>query len=117
MNYINDNSIILGDFNEPSHLDWNDKAFGNKSVPAVVEWKISSFLYNNGFIDLIRFKYNCNIKYPMYTCDILRKETIINPPCRIDFIYTNIKFKELTNVYNIYSYLSDHLPIVAQLLL
>ena len=114
MKYINNNTIIMGDFNEPSHLDWNEKAVKSNIIPCSVKWYISNYLYKNNFIDIIRQKYKCNIQYPMNTCDVIRKENIINPPARIDFIYTNMIIK-IKTAYNIPLSLSDHLPVYVKI--
>lgn len=117
MKYKNENTFILGDFNEPSHLDWNKKAKKHNIVPCVVQWLTSSYLYYNNFKDLTRQKYKCNIKYPMNTCDVLRKENVINPPARIDFIYTNSIVDQIQKVYNIPISISDHLPVFIKIVL
>jgi exodeoxyribonuclease-3 len=116
---VNNNTIIFGDFNEPSHLDWTQKTFENKMVPAIVPWKISRLLAIHNFRDIIRIKYTDPVKYPMYTCDIIRKETQTNPACRIDLIYTNLPLVK-SNVVSakcVDSNLSDHLPVVVKLLI
>jgi exonuclease III len=116
MKHINNNTFILGDFNEPSHLDWNENAVKNNIVPCSVKWQISSYLHNNNFIDIVRKKYKCNIKYPMNTCDVIRKENIINPPVRIDFIYTNSILRKI-QACNITTHTSDHLPIFVKVVI
>jgi exonuclease III len=117
MKYSNKNTIIMGDFNEPSHLDWNKKAVKHNIIPCIVKWQSSSYLYYNNFIDIVRQKYKCNVRYPMNTCDVIRNENIINPPTRIDFIYTNTKLKEIQKVYNIPIKISDHLPVFVKIVL
>ena len=111
----NKNTFIMGDFNETSHLDWNEKAVKHGIVPCEVKWVISSYLSDNNFTDIIRKKYNCNIKYPMNTCDVIRKSNIKNAPARIDFIYTNAKIKHITKACTIPLDLSDHLPVFVKL--
>ncbi len=96
-------AVICGDFNELSHLD---------SLP----WKVSKKIYSKGFVDLVRtFKPDCD-KYPMYTCDVQRKESRGNPPVRIDMIYCRDvrprAVKYLTGLKLNGQYLSDHVPIL-----
>jgi len=97
--------IICGDFNEPSHLD--------QDIP----WKCSRELARRGFIDTIRDKHPDPRRFPMFTCDVQRKETETNPPLRIDFMYAKSKPKHVDYLRELKwkgQYLSDHLPIVAE---
>ena len=99
----NKNGIICGDFNELSHLD-------------SIEWKTSKKIYKKGFKDVVRYFYPDSKKYPLYTCDIQRKETKGNPPMRIDMIYfKGLKPKCVKYLYKLklkWYYLSDHIPIL-----
>lgn len=104
-NVLKEPTIIMGDFNEPSHLDW----------PVDLPWKLSSRLYKNNFHDIVREFYPNVKKYPMYTCDIERKETITNAPERIDFIYHNQYLKSRRVKYILGTHFSDHIPIFAEL--
>ena len=95
-----DKVIIVGDFNEPSHLDYE------------VGWKVSKTLYKHNFIDIVRYYYADASKYPLYSCDIERVENKVNIPVRVDMIYIyNVKPKDVKYIYK--SYLSDHIPILA----
>jgi exonuclease III len=109
---INSNNmptIVCGDFNEPSHLD-NSK----------VKWKVSSTMYDNHFIDIVRHYYPSYKKYPFYTCDLdtQKKDQPTNPPMRIDMIYFRDmdpkKFKYMYKLKKNKMYLSDHVPILAR---
>ena len=97
-------AIICGDFNELSHLD---------SLP----WKVSRAFYAKRFIDVVRYFKPDAKKFPLYTCDVQRKETKGNPSMRIDMIYYrgfNLKsFKYLINLKLAGQYMSDHVPIMA----
>lgn len=47
--------IIMGDFNEPSHLDWTENTkdmFDHNGV--IINWQSTFTLFNNGFIDAYR---------------------------------------------------------------
>lgn len=60
--------IIGGDFNEPSHLDWQKET---KNLwdhnGAVVNWDCSIALYNSGFIDTYRDVFPDVVNYPGFT--------------------------------------------------
>lgn len=60
--------ILGGDFNEPSHLDWQadtkDKWDHNGLV---VNWDCSVLLYNDGFKDAYRVKYPNAVTHPGFT--------------------------------------------------
>lgn len=93
--------VISGDFNEPHHKD--------DEIP----WKCSKFLEDIGIYDsMIKNKKmfdEYNYDYANSTCDITSTE---QPPCRIDYIYTNANVKS-SGVMEKYNDLSDHIPIYA----
>jgi len=90
-------TIIMGDFNEPSHLDYK-----------YIKWKTSKYIMKNGFVDAAREIYKNPTLYPLHTVDLYDKSY---SPERIDIMYCNkwLKPVKYTNVYN---KLSDHIPIV-----
>ena len=95
---ITDNpTIIMGDFNEPSHLDYK-----------YIKWKTSKYIMKKGFVDVARQIYENATKYPLYTVDLYDKKY---SPERIDIMYCNKGLKPV-NFTNIYNNLSDHVPIV-----
>jgi len=95
---ITDNpTIIMGDFNEPSYLDYK-----------YIKWKTSKYILKNGFVDVARQIYENATKYPLYTVDLYDKKY---SPERIDIMYCNKGLKPV-NFTNIYNNLSDHVPIV-----
>lgn len=49
--------FVMGDFNEPSDLDWTDKAVAAKLQPIVVKWPFTAGLEANGFVDTFRTIY------------------------------------------------------------
>lgn len=63
------NLIFLGgDFNEPSHLDWqSDTKDLRDHNGLVVDWPCSSILYDNGFIDSYRDIYPDAVSNPGFT--------------------------------------------------
>ena len=95
-NITNNPTIIMGDFNEPSHLDYK-----------YIKWKTSKYIMKNGFIDVARYMHTNATKYPLYTVDIYDKNY---SPERIDIMYCNKGLKPV-KFLNIYNKLSDHIPI------
>lgn len=89
--------IYAGDFNEPSHLDWQAGTadmFGHNGC--IVNWGVSSLLYRNGFKDAYREMYPDVVNYPGFTFPADNKD--IEPDAitwvpdadereRIDFVY------------------------------
>jgi exodeoxyribonuclease III len=46
--------IVMADLNEPSHLDWTDKAVAAGLQPIVMKWPVTSALEEQGFTDTFR---------------------------------------------------------------
>lgn len=60
--------FLGGDFNEPSHLDWQaDTKNMWDHNGCVVPWDTSVLLYENGFKDSYRVKYRNAVNYPGFT--------------------------------------------------
>lgn len=60
--------ILGGDFNEPSHLDWQtDSKDQWDHNGAVINWDCSTLLYNNGFKDAYRIIHPDVITHPGFT--------------------------------------------------
>lgn len=100
--------IIGGDFNEPSHLDWQEdtKDLWDHNG-AIVEWDCSNVLYEKGFKDTYREYYPNPVTHPGFTFpsdnpDAPASKLTWAPDAdereRIDFIYyypsKNITLKE-----------------------
>lgn len=92
------NIILLGgDFNEPSHLDWQaDTRHLWEHNGVAVNWDCSTLLYTNGFRDAYRVLYPDVIQYPGFTFPSDNKDTPVSKLAwapdaderdRIDFIY------------------------------
>ncbi len=87
--------ILMGDFNEPSHLDWTEKTadmFSHNGV--IINWPSTYALFKNGFTDAYRDffpdeKINPGITWPSMVHG--RKSTSWTPKSderdRIDFIF------------------------------
>ena len=104
---IKDEEIILvGDFNEPSHLDWTlEAANQGLNFGFEVNWPISSNLELIGMVDAYRQKFSNPIEYPGFTWTPFQSINEIHD--RIDFIYYSGKI-ELQEIYLVGpDYLSD----------
>lgn len=89
--------LIGGDFNEPSHLDWQEDTknlFDHNG--AVVLWDCSVMLYNAGYLDSFREKHPNAAKMPAFTFPAGNKRAElkdlswapdVDERDRIDFIY------------------------------
>ena len=101
--------IMGGDFNEPSHLDWQTDTkdlFDHNG--AVINWDCSVLLHEAGFVDSFRKKYPDAVKYPAFTfpagnraAQAAGREKLAWAPeaderDRIDFIYYHASPKTMT---------------------
>lgn len=96
---ISKGSLIFyaGDFNEPSHLDWQaETAHLFDHNGCIVNWSVSSLLYENGFRDAYRVMYPDVVSYPGFTFPANNKDVDPNAITwvpdvdereRIDFVY------------------------------
>jgi Endonuclease/Exonuclease/phosphatase family len=67
--YKKGNSIIIGgDFNEPSHFDWNNSTknlFEHNGM--IIPWPVSKLLQKYGYIDSYRQKFQNPVTHPGFT--------------------------------------------------
>ena len=71
-------SILLGDFNEPSHLDWTlEAAELGLNFGFEVNWPISSVLESIGMIDSYREKYPNPIESPGFTWTPFQSNNVV----------------------------------------
>jgi endonuclease/exonuclease/phosphatase family metal-dependent hydrolase len=89
--------FLLGDFNEPSHLDWieaNKHLYDHHGL--TFDWDVSKILYKHGFLDSYRVMYPNPVSYPGFTYPSANKDMPIEKLTwapktdereRIDFIY------------------------------
>ena len=84
---IKDEEIVLvGDFNEPSHFDWTfGAAEQGLNFGLEVNWPISSTLHSIGLIDAYREQHPDEIESPGYTWTPIQSDNEVHD--RIDFIY------------------------------
>ena len=80
--------FVVGDFNEPSHLDWTEAAAKSGRHPMKVEFPSSKAFSNAGFTDSYRSIHPDEMKNPGFTWSPIYK---VNDPKthhdRIDFVY------------------------------
>ena len=117
--------FVVGDFNEPSHLDWTEKAAKSGRHPIKVEYPNSRALPKSGFGDAYRTIYPDEMEKPGYTWSSFYK--FDDPKThhdRIDFVYfkgKGLKINEVKIVGEkhentdivISPYPSDHRAVVA----
>lgn len=89
--------LIGGDFNEPSHLDWQEDTKDMRDHQGlVINWDCSVLLQDAGFVDAFRIHYPDPVDYPGFTFPaategVELKKLVWTPEAdereRIDFIY------------------------------
>jgi exodeoxyribonuclease-3 len=121
--------FVVGDFNEPSHLDWTEAAAKSGRHPMKVEFPTSLMMAQAGFTDAYRTVYPDEMKKPGFTWAPLKKAddpTIHHD--RIDYVYFKGKGLKVTDAKVIGEskenadivvapYPSDHRSVVATITL
>ena len=117
--------FVLGDFNEPSHLDWTEAAAKTGRHPIKVAYPTSTEMAKAGFTDAYRTIYPDEMKNPGYTWSSFYKfDDPTTHHDRIDFVYYKGEDLEATDVkivgenqedadIVISPYPSDHRAVVA----
>lgn len=80
--------FIVGDFNEPSSLDWTDAIARSGQAPVAVRWPATTAAHDAGFVDAYRETHPDPLKSPGYTWTPITSDT--DPKDRhdrIDFIF------------------------------
>jgi len=62
-----DAQLLFGDFNEPSHRDWSERAAAAGRHPLAVDWPLLRSLEQAGFVDALRVVYPDEMEKPAYT--------------------------------------------------
>jgi len=121
--------FVVGDFNEPSHLDWTERAAKAGRHPIKVEFPSSLSLTKAGFTDAYRAIYPDEMAKPGFTWSpIYKSDDPRTHHDRIDFVYFKGKGVKVTeakivgeNKENadiiVSPYPSDHRAVVATLTL
>lgn len=118
--------FLLGDFNEPSHLDWTDSAVAAGLRTLAVEWPTSKAVTDAGFTDLYRAVFNNPVTHPGNTWTPKPGANEVHD--RIDLIYMNADDVSINSVVLVgpndgqgdvvvEPYPSDHRAVVADLTL
>jgi len=121
--------FVVGDFNEPSHLDWTEAAVKSGRHPIKVAYPNSLAMFKAGFSDSYRKLYPDEMKNPGFTWSPMYKAD--DPTThydRIDFVYFKGKDVKVTeakivgeNKENadivVTPYPSDHRAVVATFIL
>lgn len=117
--------FVVGDFNEPSHLDWTEAAAKSGRHPIKVEYPNSLAMTKAGFADAWRTLYPDEMKKPGFTwTPIMTADAPKTHHDRIDFVYFKGKGVKVTeakivgeNKENadivVAPYPSDHRAVVA----
>ena len=80
--------FVVGDFNEPSHLDWTEAAAQSGRHPIKVEFPTSKVFAKAGFTDAYRMIYPDEMAKPGFTWSPAYKDDDPRShPDRIDFVY------------------------------
>ncbi|MBS2010410.1 MAG: endonuclease/exonuclease/phosphatase family protein [Cyanobacteria bacterium SZAS TMP-1] len=92
-------TILVGDFNEPSHLDWTEAAAKAGRHPVKVSWPSTRAFADVGFRDAYRELYPDEMKYPGFTWTPTTKPSDARDHHdRIDFILYRGKGIKLKSV-------------------
>jgi exodeoxyribonuclease III len=80
-------TVVTGDFNEPSALDWTKETVAAKRHPLPVEWPTSKAMQAVGFRDTFREFYPDPMKHPGFTWTLITKsDDPKDHHDRIDFV-------------------------------
>ena len=81
-------AIVVGDFNQPSHLDWTQAAARAGHHPLRVRWPESSAFENAGFSDAYRKLFPNEVSHPGFTwTPNSRRDDPTDHHDRLDFVY------------------------------
>jgi endonuclease/exonuclease/phosphatase family metal-dependent hydrolase len=90
--------FIVGDFNEPSHLDWTDEAAEAGKCPLPVDWPATRAVMDVGFVDAYRAAHPSPLTHPGYTWTPTTDITDTNDRHdRIDFVFARGKGIRVTS--------------------
>ena len=114
--------VLMGDFNEPSFLDWTEKTKNRYDHHgAIIPWHSTEKLYKQGFVDVYRTFYPDEITHPGFTWPSYahEKESTSWAPLaderdRVDYIFFKSSDIEIEDVFIVgpkESYVYDKLEI------
>lgn len=117
--------FIVGDFNEPSALDWTEKVFGRGRCPAAVRWPTTAAVLDAGFIDAYREIHPDPLKWLGFTwTPTTAEDDPKDRHDRIDFVFAGGRRPRIKNAQIVGErseradlivspYPSDHRAVVA----
>lgn len=116
--------FVTGDFNEPSHFDWNaTTAANNLHFEKIVSWPVSNAIVNSGLVDAYRLAFSNAANFPGNTWTPVRTPNEVYD--RIDIIYhSENEAYSLTDIrlvgglsdgsgISVEGYASDHFGVLA----
>ena len=90
--------FVTGDFNEPSHLDWTQRAADLGVHPVKVSFPTTQRLMGHGMVDSYRMVYPHEIERPGFTWTPVTETTDKSDHHdRIDFVFADDRFCEIKN--------------------
>lgn len=78
--------LLTGDFNEPSHLDWTERAAKEGLCQMPVAWPSSRAIVDSGFTDVYRSVHHDEVARPGHTWTPVPSEREVHD--RIDIVYS-----------------------------
>jgi endonuclease/exonuclease/phosphatase family metal-dependent hydrolase len=111
-----ENTIVMGDFNEASHLDWTNEAESKSLVPLAVRWPITRLFEKHGFYDVFRQNHPDATKTLGYTYPAPAWKEFFGMPARIDYIFSsspNVVYAKV--FYDKKSWPSDHCGVIGDI--
>jgi exodeoxyribonuclease-3 len=109
-------SIIMGDLNEPSHLDWTKAAAQKGLYLLSVAWPTTQLLERFGFHDAFRIRNKNEVKIPGHTYPSPKWPEKYGVPTRIDYIFSKFKSVIDSGVFiQEKDWPSDHLGVWADI--
>jgi exodeoxyribonuclease III len=84
--------FVMGDFNEPSHLDWTADAVKADNQPLAVEYPTAKGVESEGFVDTFRSAFPDEVAKPGFTWTPTTEPTDKQDHHdRIDFVFARSK--------------------------
>jgi len=90
--------FVTGDFNEPSHLDWTQRAAEQGTHPLKVAYPTTSRVTEEGLIDTYRTRFPDEIAQPGFTwTPLTQANDTQDHHDRIDFVFADKRFCSVDN--------------------
>ena len=109
-------TIVMGDFNEASHLDWTSEAESKSLVPLAVRWPITRLFEKHGFYDVFRQKHPNATKTLGFSYPSPGWKESFGMPARIDYIFSSSpNIVDAKVFYDKKSWPSDHCAVIGDI--